>query len=151
MEQQTEKTCVVQNKRYELLRLLNLGILKRYIETCLPTKIEEFWQTVTACQMQDNAERLVDSIIDTYVNFAVKIGVSESEHVPLLKKDLSNREFRDELIISMSPIMRYASCCNIFFQMKLITAKYAMDQQKMKEITQFLECIRAVVGLGTDI
>ena len=32
MEQQTEKTCV-QNKRYELLRLLDLGILKHYLET----------------------------------------------------------------------------------------------------------------------
>ena len=154
MEQQlqTEKTCVVvdvQNKRYELLLLLDLGILKLYLETCPPTTIEKLWKTVSAYRSLYNAERLVDNFIDLYANFAVQIGVIESTHVPLLKKDLSNRVFRDELIISMSPIMRHASWSDIFLQLKIITAKYAnqtqLDQQKMEEIAQFVECIRAVV------
>ena len=141
MEQQTEKTCVVvdvQNKRYELLLLLDLGILKRYLETCPPTTIEKFWQTVSAYRKKDDAERLVDIFIDSYANFVVQIGVIESTHVPHV--------LRDELMISMSPIISHASWREIFFQMKIITAKYAnLDQQKMKEITQFQECLRAVV------
>ena len=99
-----------------------------------------------------NAELIVDIIIDLYANFAVQNGLIESTHVPLLKKDLTNREFRDELMINMSPIMRHASWSNIFFQLKIITAKYTIQtqlgQQKMKElmqsISQFLEQIQAV-------
>ena len=99
---------------------------------------------MSACRRQDDAERLVDIFIDSYANFVVQIGVIESTHVPLLKKDL--RVLRDELMISMSPIVIHASWREIFLQIKIITAKYAnLDQQKMKEITQFQECLRAVV------
>ena len=136
----------MQSERNELIRLQNLGILKRFLEdkyipknleTCPSEMIEKLRQTVA----QARAERAVDCIIDSYASMVAHLGLIEYRHVEPLKKDLSSRQFRDELIFNMSPYMPF-SPKNILSQLAFITARYSTqlcDLQNEQQVWQFIE------------
>ena len=138
----------MQSERNELIRLQTLGILKRLLEdkyipenleTCPSEMIEKLRQTVA----QLRAERAVDCIIDSHASTVAHIGLIEYRHVEPLKKDLSTRQFRDELIINMSPYMQFL-LENKLFQLFFTTARYSTqicDLQNMQQLIQLLTLI----------
>ena len=79
--------------RNELIRLQNLGILKRFLKDkhnpenlkTYPSKmIEKLWQTVA----QVRADQALDCIVDSYASMVEHIGLIEYRHVEPLKKRL---------------------------------------------------------------
>ena len=134
--------------RNELIRLQNLGILKRFLKDkhnpenlkTYPSKmIEKLWQTVKVAHV----DQVVNCIIDSYASMVEHIGLIEYRHVEPLKKDLSSRQFRDELIINMSPYMQFL-LENKLFQLFFTTARYSTqicDLQNMQQLIQLLALI----------
>ena len=126
--------------RNELIRLQNLGILKRFLKDkhnpenlkTYPSKmIEKLWTTVA----QVRADQALDCIVDSYASMVEHIGLIEYRHVEPLKKDLSSR-LGDELIFNMSPYMPFSQE-NILLLLAFTTAKYSTQLSDLQNMQQF--------------